>query len=264
MDTSYWLKQTLTQPLFPDIEWEKPEQRAQAGRLGILGGNKLGFAGIAEAYSVAYKTGAGDVKVLLPDCLKKAIPTNWTDVAFGASTASGGLAKSALPNVLALAEWATIILLAGDAGRNSETTILYESLLHNTQKPIVVTRDAIDLVKNAPEMLVNRPNTALVLSFAQLQKLFQAVYYPKVLTFSMQLLQLVEAAHKFTVTYPITLVVLHKDTVIVAQGGTVTTTPWANPMLIWRGTTAATAAAYWGWNLAQPLQGITASLFATD
>lgn len=264
MDLSYWQRQKPAEPLFPDIEWEKPEQKAHAGRLGIIGGNKLGFAGVAEAYSVAYDSGAGDVKVLLPDCLKKAVPTNWTDVAMSACTASGGLAKEALPDVMALAHWSTMLLLIGDAGRNSETAILYESLLRNSDRPIVITRDAVDLVKNAPEMLVNRPNTVLVLSFAQLQKLFQAVYYPKVLTFSMQLLQLVEAVHKFTITYPLTLTVLHKDTIIVAHDGYVTTTPWGSPMMIWRGTTATKAAAYWGWNQSKPLESITTSLIASN
>ncbi len=261
---NYWQQQKPSEPLFPDIEWSKPEQKAHAGRLGIIGGNKLGFAGVAEAYSVAYQTGVGKVRVLLPDCLKKAIPTNWTDVAMAACTTSGGLAKEALPDVMALAHWSTMLLLIGDAGRNSETAILYESLLRSTDRPIVITRDAIDLVKNAPEMLVNRPNTALVISFAQLQKLFQAVYYPKVLTFSMQLMQLVEAVHKFTITYPITITVLHKDTIIVAQGGQVITTPWESPMLIWRGTTATKAACYWAWNQDQPLQATTASLAASD
>lgn len=260
MDISYWQQQKPNEPLFPDIEWNKPEQKSYAGRLGIIGGNKLGFAGVAEAYSVAYDTGAGKVKVLLPDCLKKAIPTNWTDVAMGPCTTSGGLGKDALPDIMALAGWSTILLLIGDAGRNSETAILYESLLRNTDRPIVITRDAIDLVKNAPEMLVNRPNTLLVLSFAQLQKLFQAVYYPKILTFSMQLLQLVEAVHKFTITYPITLAVLHKDTIVIAHGGQVTTTPWESPMLIWRGTTATRAACYWAWDNTKPLESITASL----
>ena len=246
--------------MFADVEWEKPEQRSQAGRIGIVGGNKLGFAGIAEAYNVAYGAGVGTVKVLLPDSLKKMIPASWTDVAYGPSTASGGLAKDGLPDIMALADWSTVLLLAGDAGRNSETAILYESLLRETSRPIVITRDAIDLVANAPEMLASRADTTLVLSFAQLQKLFRAVYYPKVLTFSMHLMQLVEAVHKFTVTYPVTLAVLHKDTLIVASGGQVTTTPWDSPMLIWRGNTAARAAVYLGWDTANPLKMVTASL----
>ena len=52
MDYSYWKKQSIDAPLFPDIEWSKPENRLQAGKLGIIGGNKLGFAGVAEAFGL--------------------------------------------------------------------------------------------------------------------------------------------------------------------------------------------------------------------
>ena len=76
----------------------------------------------------------------------------------------------------------------------------------------------------------------------------------------MQLMQLVEAVHKFTVTYPVTLTVLHKDTLIVAHDGQVTTTAWENPMAIWRGITAAHAASYLLWTPSRPLEAITASL----
>lgn len=71
MEHTYWLTQSSDKPLFPDIAWSKPEQRSQAGHLGIIGGNKLGFAGVAEAYSVALETGVGKATVLLPDVLKK-------------------------------------------------------------------------------------------------------------------------------------------------------------------------------------------------
>ncbi len=260
MQHSYWRTQTSNTPLFPDIEWSKPEQRSARGRLGVMGGNKLGFAGVAESYQVALETGAGECRVLLPDCLRKQIPSAMTDVVFGASNPSGGLAKDALGEALALAHWSGCLLLAGDAGRNSETAILYSDLLRNYSGLVVITRDAIDLVKNDAEALVNRPSTVLILSFAQLQKLFQSVYYPKVLTFSMQLLQLVEAVHKFTISYPITLAVLHRETLVVAHGGEVTTTTWENPMAIWRGHTAARAASYLMWSPTQPLEAVTASL----
>ena len=80
----------------------------------------------------------------------------------------------------------------------------------------------------------------------------------------MQLMQLVEAVHKFTITYPVTITVLHKDTLIVASGGEVTTTAWENPMAIWRGTTAARAAVYWTWNPSHPLEAVTTSLLANE
>lgn len=260
MADSHWRTQTSTKPLFPDIEWAKPEQRSAAGRLGIVGGNKLGFAGVAEAYSRAHSTGIGEARVLLPDVLKKAIPPVITDTIFAPSNPSGGLSKDAAGELTALGHWATGILCIGDAGRNSETAILYEDFLRTYGGPMILTRDAVDLVKNSSHVLVERPHTLLIVSFAQLQKLFQSVYYPKMLTFSMQLAQLVDTLHKFTVTYPVTIAVLHKDHIVVAHDGQVTTTPWNNAMAIWRGSVATTAACYWLWHQHKPLEAVTASL----
>lgn len=260
---TYWHKQLPTSPLYPDIEWNKPEQRAHAGRLGIIGGNKLGFAGVGEAYGVATKAGAGEVRVLLPDALRKTVPPTITDALFASTNPSGGLNREALPDMRTLGEWASGILLIGDAGRNSETAILYEDFVRDYQGPLTITRDALDLLRSSLQPVADRPDTLLVLSFAQTQKLFQGVYYPKMLAFSMQLTQLVENLHKFTITYPVTLMTFHQDTLIIAHGGDVTTTPWENPMAIWRGSVATQAATYWLWTPTKPLQAATASLVAT-
>lgn len=260
MDYSYWKKQAAETPLFPDIEWSKPEQKSMAGKLGIIGGNKLGFAGVAEAYSVALETGAGNIRVLLPDVLKKTIPAAITDAVFAPTNPSGSLNKDALDEMNAMSAWADEVLLIGDAGRSSETAILYEQFIQKYEGQLVLTRDAIDLVKNSAELLVERPKTVLVASFAQLQKLFQSVYYPKVLTFSMQLTNLVEAVHKFTITYPVTIVVLHQDHLVIAHNGEVVSQKWDNPMMIWRGSVAAKAAAYWLWSPTKPLEAIASSI----
>lgn len=257
---TYWQRQTLASPLFPDIEWNKPEQRSQAGRLGIIGGNKLGFAGVGESYSLALEAGVGEVRVLLPDILKKTIPASITDALFAPTNPSGGLSREALGEMKAFGSWSTGILLVGDAGRNSETAILYEDFIRDYQGQLVVTRDAFDLLTNTLDLVVDRQDTCLVLSFAQLQKLFRGVYYPKVLTFNLQLQQLVENLHKFTITYPITVMTFHQNHIIIAHGGDVTTTPWENPMAIWRGSVATRAMAYWLWSPAKPLQALTASL----
>ena len=260
MDYSFWRKQAIGTPLFPDIEWNRPENRNQAGKLGIIGGNKLGFAGVAEAYGVANNTGVGQARVLLPDALRKTIPPIITETLFAPTNPSGSLAKESIAEMSALGQWADGILLIGDAGRSSETAILYEQFLQEYSGKLVITRDAIDLIKNNTQGLVDRPNTLIIASFAQLQKIFQAVYYPKVLTFSMQLLQLVDALHKFTVTYPITIAVLHKDNLLIAHDGQVVTSEWNNPMAIWRGDVATKAAAYWLWNPAKPLEAVATSI----
>jgi len=259
MEHSYWHKQTTDKPLFSDIEWSKPEQRSQRGKLGIIGGNKLGFLSVAESYSTALKTGVGEVKVLLPDAIKKSIHAIIPDAIYGSTNPSGGLASKAIIEMQAIGDWASGIILIGDTGRNSETAILYEDFINKYNDPLVITRDAIDLIKNNISTVIDRPNTLIVASFAQLQKLFQNVYYPKVLTFSMQLTNLVEALHKFTITYPICVSVFHKDIMFVAHQGQVTSTPYDNPTKIWRGETATIAATYWLWSPNKPLESITAS-----
>ena len=262
MDFDYWKKQSPTSALYPDLEWSKPETLSQSGKLGIIGGNKLGFAGVAEAYSVATSAGVGQVRVLLPDVLKKTIPKIITDTVYAPTNISGSLTKEAIAEMTSLGAWADEVLLIGDAGRSSETAIAYEQFLQTYPGKLVITRDAIDLVKNSSRELVERPNTLLVASFAQLQKIFQAVYYPKVLTFSMQLTQLVEALHKFTITYPVTISVLHKDYLVIAHDGKVVTTEWGNPMAIWRGNVASKVAAYWLWSPSKPLEATATAIVA--
>lgn len=256
----YWQRQTQQKPLFPDIEWNKPEQKAYAGKLAIIGGNKLGFAAAAQAYNDATQAGAGRVRVVLPDALKNAIPHSILDTVFVPTNVSGGMSKDGEQPILGIASWADSLLCIGDNGRNSETAITFESLLRNYSGQVVLTRDSIDLLKASSQQLLEREQTMLVVSFAQLQKIFQSVYYPKTLLFSMQLTNIVETLHKFTITYPITIVVLHSEQLLVAYGGEVTTTPWQNPMAIWRGSVATRAATYWLWNPKKPLEAATASL----
>lgn len=256
---SYWLKQSSTKPLFPDIEWNKPEQLTHAGKIAIIGGNKLGFVAIRDAYEVAHQLGAGQIRAILPDVLKKTVPTSVSDAIFVPSNPSGGFSREALPEFQAACAWADLCLLIGDAGRNSETAVLFESLL-DSPSPAVITRDAVDLLMPAMSRVVDREHTTLVVSFAQLQKIFQSVYYPKIISFSMQLMQLVETLHKFTITYPATIVTFHNSQLIVAHGGQVSTMPFDEPMVIWRGITATRAACYLLWNPKKPFETITTSI----
>jgi len=258
MQHPYWQKQSSTKPLFPDVLWNKPEQRSLAGKLAIIGGNKLGFVAIADAYGVAETLGAGQIRAVLPDTLKRSIPAAVSDTHFVPSNPSGGFSREALPDFKAACAWADVCLLVGDAGRNSETAVAFEALLE-LPTPLVVTRDAVDLLMPAMNRLIERENTVLVMSFAQLQKAFQSVYYPKILSFSMQLMQLVEALHKFTTTYPVTVVTFHHSQLIVAHDGTVVSQEFDQPMAIWRGITATRAATYLLWNPKNPLEAITTS-----
>ena len=198
MNIPYWQQQTPAKPLYPDIAWNKPQQRAQAGKLGIIGGNRLSFRAIEHSYTTALTTGVGQARVVLPDALRGTIPASVTDTIFAASNSSGSLGNEAWPELQALTGWADALLLIGDAGRNSQTAIVYEKLVSHTTTPLIISRDAVDLLMPSAPQLASQSNILIIASFSQVQKFLRALYYPKILTFRMPLLQLVETLYKFT------------------------------------------------------------------
>lgn len=160
--------------------------------------------------------------------------------------------------------WADATLLIGDSGRNSETAIVFENALRDFEKPFIITRDAVDLLRNSHELLLNHDKITLVVSFAQLQKLLQAAYFPKQLLFSMQLAQVVEVLHKVTLSFAATIVVFHQEQLIVSHQGQVVSTPFGNPMAIWRGAVATKAAVYLLQHSNKPLKAIATSVCLQD
>ncbi len=261
MDNSYWQKQSPSKPLFPDIEWNRPQQRSRAGKLAVVGGSAHGFAAASEAYQTAVDLRVGEIRVVLPDVLKKAVPPSITDAVFVPTNKSGGFSSEAAAEVEAALNWADHTLLAGDAGRNSETAAIFEQLLDN-DRPLTITRDAFDLLLPAALTLAKREPTTLVLSFAQAQKLLKTLYYPKMLTFSMQLNNLADTLHKFTLSYPIEIITFHHNQLVAAKAGQVISQEFDEPMMIWRGVTATKSAGYQLWSPNRPLEASVASFLA--
>jgi len=223
MEQDYWQRQEEKSPLFKDVLWNKPEQKSKSGKLIIIGGSVHGFRSVVNAYQIANENGAGQVKVVLPDKLKKQLPPDFSDGIFLPSNDSGGFSTSGLGELVESSKWADGILLIGDTGMNSETAVLHQNLLAESSKPITATRDAVDLLLENAEEVAQSANLSLIMTFAQTQKLFQKVYYPKIITFSMNLLNFIEALHKFTITYPICLATYHQENLIVSKGGNVIT-----------------------------------------
>jgi NAD(P)H-hydrate repair Nnr-like enzyme with NAD(P)H-hydrate dehydratase domain len=254
----YW-QQQAEKPLFPDILWSRPQQRSMAGRLAIIGGHGGGFAAVAHAYGVATEAGIGTVRAILPDSVKRQVNANVNTYVVQSNT-SGGFSRDAFNDFRAACSWADVCLLIGDNGRNPETAMVFERLLGDSNKQLVITRDSVDLLRLVSSAVCERPNTTLIVSFAQLQKLFRAIYFPKLLVFSMQLAQLVETLHKFTMSYPTAVVTYHQNYLVIAHDGRVVTSQLAEPMMIWRGTIAARAATYLCWTPHKPLESITTSL----
>ena len=245
MERDYWVRQEAGKPLFPELEWSRPEHKASAGKLLIVGGNLHGFAAPAEAYAVAGRVGIGTARVLLPNALQKTVGRVLENGEFAPSTPSGSFSQKALDELLFQGNWADAALLAGDLGRNSETAVLLEKFLSKYHQPITLTKDAVDYVTSAPHIALNRPDTLLVLSLSQLQRLATASKSPKAITFSMDLIHLVEWLHNFTLAHRPYIVVKHLDRLLVAVDGRVSSTKLTEDKKIWRVETATKASVWW-------------------
>lgn len=264
MDRTYWHKQTPEQPLFPDLLWSRPENRAHAGKLLIVGGSVQGFAAPGEAYSEATKAGVGTARVLLPNSLQKTIGRVFEAGEYAPSTPSGSFSQQALAELLEMSGWSDGILLAGDFGRNSETAVLLEHFAEKYSGQLTYTKDAADYVITAPGPLLVRENTLLVISFAQLQKLAIGARFARAFTASMDLLHLIDALHEFTTRYRINLITRFGETVLITVDGQVSTTKVPVESKIWRLKTAASASVWWLQNTTKSFEALTASIIDTQ
>lgn len=261
-DLSYWQKQS-GKPLYPDLTWNIPEQKS--GRVAIIGGNSQNFSTVirtAETLSSTFPFSS--VHTILPDAIRSQLPP-LANLDFTPSTESGSFAKSG--QLRAYFDAADANLLIGDLSKNSATAIAISDLITRDTvtdfKPTIITRDTVDLVAEEASTWLLRPQIFVIASMMQLQKLFRAVYYPRMILLSQPLLPVIETLHKFTLTYPVTLLTFHQDNIIVASSGNITTTHIVDtdysPIALWSGQLAAKVL---GLNLYNPHHALEATTAA--
>lgn len=221
MENTNWLRQTKDKPLFPDILWSRPENKAQAGKLLIIGGNQHAFSNVARTYSETQSAGIGSVRTIMPDRLKKSIGKIFPEAEFAPSTLSGSFSKQALAMLLDEANWADGVLLAGDFGRNSETAILLESFADKYQGLLTLFGDSIDYFIKHPEQITDREERVIICDFGQAQKLLAG---QTLLKHDMDLSKIVESLGEFSKAHQATVVVNHDGYIVVACKGKVSTT----------------------------------------
>jgi hypothetical protein len=260
---SYWRRQG-DECLFPEVDLFAPEQKRFAGKILIIGGNKGLFFAVANALSEAKRFGAGEVRVLLPDVLKNSVPST-PELYFAEAEFSGAFGKAALPEMLRLADWADAVILIGDSGKNAETSLAFMDFMKECNKPIFVTRDAVDAIcPGVMDWSMRETETGLFLTMLQLQKTLRTLYYPKVVTLSMPTNQLVETLHKFTLSYPMSIATFHNGLLLMAQNGEVVTqsitdTEWTS-ITLWSGALLVRSVVAWCWNSEKQFDRVFAAI----
>jgi hypothetical protein len=256
MQPSYWQKQTHDKPLYPDLIWDRPENRHHAGKLLIAGGNSGGFATVAEAYGESIKAGVGTARAVLPHGLMRTLRHMFPGAEYAPETPSGSFAREGLGELLGASLWADGVLLPGDLGRNSETAILVESFVNKYHGVLTLAGDAVDYFLADPVPVLERADTTLVVTFAQLQKIASSARFIPAFTSTMPLLSLVEALSSLSAEKACSVLLLHEDAAHIAVDGHVVTTPQ-------KGSAATIAAHAAVWRLqmpSRPLEALASAL----
>ena len=230
---------------FTDLAWNIPDQKQ--GSILVAGGNGQSFQNVIRtAEKLADQFPIKELKIALPNSLKNKLPP-LDNIIFLPATDSGSFANS--ENFKTALDTYDFNLLTGDFSKNSITATAITEACTNTTKPTLITRDTVDLItaKN-PELLLMNENIHLFASLASLQKLFRAVYYPKVILLTQPLMQIAEALHKFTLSYPVSIITFHDGQVVIAKNGNVSAAPLEktdySALTFWFGEAAGKIAAY--------------------
>lgn len=258
----YWKKNPDLKKIKEDLAWNFPEQKQ--GTLGIIGGNASSFSTEVRIAEFINKTFPflKDVRNLFPDTLKKKFPP-LPNLNFFKSTDSGSFAKSEeLKHALENFDYGLIL---GDLSKNSVTTVaISEMIKASPELPILITRDAVDLICSEAETIVNRGDLYIVASLASIQKLFRAVYYPRPILLSSPIFPIVETLHKFTLSYPVSILTFHEGKIICADSGDIVTVDLEktsfSPITLWSGELAAEIAIYNMFNKSKKLDSMLASM----
>lgn len=245
---------------YEDAYWNIPERRQ--GIIGIIGGNSQSFrSSSVVAEYITQKYPVESARVILPDALKTKLPP-LDNVVFLSSTDTGSFADA--DEITQAINTTDSSIVIGDLSRNSITEKAIMSAGISSDKPMLFTRDAVDAIAtDGLERLLMNPEVIIMGSLVQIQKVFRTVYYPKVILLSQSLVQITEALHKFTLSYPVSIITLHNNQIIVAKNGEVAVVPLEKssytPISIWNGELAAKIIAI---NLYNPNNFIKATVAA--
>ena len=243
-----------------DLSWNIPERKQ--GIVNVVGGNSKNFESeVRISEYLGQKYPIEKLSTVLPDALKSELPP-LDNFVFLSSTNSGSF--MAADEMLATLNSGEYNLLFGDLSKNSVTGKEVARACEEAEKPVLITRDAVDIVAdNMGTGLLLNENLILMASMPQLIKILRAAYYPKMLLLSQPLLQVVEVLHKFTLSYPVAIVTLHNEQVLISKNGVVRAIALSqigcSPIGFWHGEKAADILAL---NLYNPNQFINATVTA--
>lgn len=246
---------------YKELAWNIPERKK--GTANVIGGSSQNFRTVVRtAENLAEEFPLEMVKVVLPQGLESKLP-KLANFEFLPATDKGTFSGADLDACL---EGADYNLMVGDMSKNKITGKAVTEALTQVKKPVLVTRDTVDLLaEHSPEAVLRNAQVGFLATIQQLQKLLRSIYYPKVMTLSQSLLQIAEVLHKFTLSYEVGIVTFYNGQVLVASKGKVAAVAIEKteytPITLWGGQLAGRILALNLYNPSRFLEAGVAAVF---
>jgi NAD(P)H-hydrate repair Nnr-like enzyme with NAD(P)H-hydrate dehydratase domain len=229
--------------LYPGIFWNLPTSKNRAGRLLIVGGHKHEFHAVQAIYEIADATGTGYVQAALPDSLRPVIGGGEFGHFLPAS-ASGSLGRAALGELIHLVGEYDGAVIGANLTNNAETGIMIESLVRQTEQRLVVTEDAIEILKFHPDLITGSPKVVVVTTMSGLFALANNHHLPIAIKPNRGVIGKIEIIKQLASISRCSYVVFDQE-VIVASENKVSLTPLANSLSDNAAIAIGIAATFW-------------------
>lgn len=249
----------IEEPLFPKVFWNRPTMRSRGGRLLAIGGQPNELSLLQAVYQLAEAAGIGECQAAMPDSLRRLVGTAEFAHLVPASV-SGSMGKAALGELLTIAPDFDALIIGMNLTTNAETGVMIESLINRLEVPVVVTEEAITILKFNPALITDSPKALVVTTMAGLFALANHLHMPiaikpqaGVVAKMTILQQLVDATQ---CSY---MVCDHE--VLVAAEGKMSLTPLNQSLSNLTAAPIGVAATFWIQHRTQPFAALTTAAF---
>jgi ADP-dependent NAD(P)H-hydrate dehydratase / NAD(P)H-hydrate epimerase len=258
MGLPVYQKQTQ-QPLFADILWNRPINRAAAGTLLIVGGHSRDFSLVQSFYQTAIASGIGRCRVILPDSLRSLL-AGTPDTVFVPGNASGALAREALGLIVQMAEEAQAVAIGVNLSSSSETTVLVEALLEKLTIPIILHDEGLNVIKHHPQVATSRADCLIIANMQQVFKLSGWLGLPIAIRTEGGVVNKVEIMAELAQAGRCNYLLSGRDMITAAENQ-ISLTATVSAMDFFQSATYGAASVFWAQNRQRPFAGLTTAAY---
>ncbi len=233
--------------------------RSRGGRLLIVGGHRTEFSEVQAIYQMAEASGIGEVQAALPDSLHRLVGESGF-ARFVPASASGSLGKAALGQLIEAAQDFDGVVIGANLTNNSETAVMVESLVRQLEQRVIITEDAIEILRFSPALITGNPQALVVVTMRGLFALANHHHLPIAIKPHAGVVGKLEILAQLASISRCAYVVFDRE-VMVSTSGKISLTPLAQPLSSWPAAAIGVGATLWLQQPSKPFEALTTGAF---